>query len=845
MAQFCYLLLYALGVLAALVQRGHPMLVLGILAALLPLALLARLPRRWFPGWLRQVLQILIAGCGVAWWRLRTGGAPVDTTVVESAALIGSALALGGVPREYGLLGVISLILLGYGGLTPGRALYLPVLCLYLAVGIVLMYETRTANLAQAPGAGEEGDLSPRYRANWGYRLAHLAAVCALTLLLVAMFPMPQGRSVGLIPVGFPTTQDLAFPMLWRQWLQPATGLFGRGETSSRAKATDRGEGDLELSRDPTGARTVPAETPGPSLDGRNGSGTSAGVGTDLVMRVRSAAKLYWLVQAYDLYDGDSWQVSAMLREGRNALDRGVTNGPRRLEQEFSIVKPASHRLPGAFRLVQCVWDAEAPTAAALADRRPPIRVDGAGAWIVGERPALPWQYRAVSQVPTLDAKPLPAAAVPSGREGATYRRLPEGRIPERVRRLATGLTEDCETPLAKAMALQEHLRRHYTYSLTPPPIPSSAEPVDFFLFESREGYCQHFAQALTVLARCVGLPARLATGYSPGNHNLLSNCFEVYEYHAHAWTQIDIEPYGWLTFDGVAPANLRIEAGPSLLRPLMDPFPESWSAHPPELSVPTAAGGRAELHTSPRNPVRGPIARALEDIYGRAMHDDRTKQPSGPALVRAAGAMLWEWLAAQRQRLSAALAEWASHAASVAWAAARAGGHLLRGLSVATYLGVGAAIVLLGVLWGRRRLVLAMGVTACQRWLCRRRWRQLDRARHEGEPVVLVRAGCELLRQAMALGRFARPTNLDAEEYAGWLQTSEPRIGADYRQVAQVMQRMVFRDIPPTRTDANTVLDAVGRIRQEIADRLTLAGTRRRAAAAQPEDSQAAASSP
>jgi hypothetical protein len=74
--QFCYLLLYGLGVAAALVQRGHPTLVFGVLGALLPLALLARVPRRWFPGWVRQVLQVLIAGAGVAWWPCNPAARP-------------------------------------------------------------------------------------------------------------------------------------------------------------------------------------------------------------------------------------------------------------------------------------------------------------------------------------------------------------------------------------------------------------------------------------------------------------------------------------------------------------------------------------------------------------------------------------------------------------------------------------------------------------------------------------------------------------------------------------------------------------------------------------------------
>jgi hypothetical protein len=751
----------------------------------------------------------------------------VDVTVVESATVVGAALALGGMAREYGLLGVISLVLLGYGGLVPGRALYLPVLGLYLGVGIILMYETRTPNLARAGSPGDQVP-SPWHRPNWGYRLAHLAACCVVMLLLVASFPMPQGRSVGLVPVSFRTSQELAFPLLWRQWLQPTAGWFSRGEAAARVPGQTPDGEEVELSRDPGASRTVPAETHAASVDAREGGG-GAGVGTDLVMRVQSAAKVYWLVQLYDLYDGHSWQVSSMLREGRSVLDQSLPGGARRVDQHISLVKPPGKRLPGAYRTRHCLWETAGLPGNAEVARRPVPRTDGSGSWLTGDAPEPPWEYRVFSQVPTLDAKALPQTAHGLAPHGWSYRQLPDRLISDRVRRLAAAVTEDGETPLAKAMALQEHLRQHYTYSLTPPPVPETAEPVDFFLFESRTGYSQHFAQALTVLARAAGLPARLATGYSPGNYSLLNDCFEVYEYHAHAWTQIHIEPYGWLTFDGVAPANLRIEARPAFLRQLMDPFPESWSAHPPELSVRLPSTARPTSSDLSRGSRSGPVTRALHEIYARAVRETGIRQPSFAALARAAGLLLADLSAAQWERLKAALADWVAHAAGRARAAARQAWHSLRSLSAAAYAAIGVGLCIAAGLWSHRRLALAVVATAAQRWVCRRRWCRLERLRH-GEPVPLVRAGCDLLRQVMALGRFARPANLDAEEYADWLALTESRIGADYRTIAGVVHRMVYRDIPPTRADAEAVLDAVGRIRQEIIGRLSLAGTRRRA---------------
>jgi hypothetical protein len=828
--QFCYLVLYALGVAAALVQRGHPTLVFGVLGALLPLALLARLPRRWFPGWSRQLLQVLIAGGGVAWWRLQPGGQALDVVLVESAAVLGVALAAGGVVREYGLMGFISLVLLGYGGVMPGRSVYLPALGAYLIVGILLMYETRTMNLAVAPEPSAGAVLPPRYTANWAYRMAHFGLACGFMVLLVSSFPLPQGRSVGLIPVGFETTQDLVFPRLWRQWIQPAAELFARGDESTQQTAESKGSVGPDPVHDPTAAKAVATAKPEPTMDAREGLG-GAGVGTDLVMRVQSPVKLYWLAQLYDVYDGATWRVSPALRDGQSGLDKHPGVGSRMVEQHISIEKANSMRLPAAYRANRCLWDLPANAAAGPA-AGPLVRLDAAGAALRGTPPALPWQYRCTSSVPTLDSRVSLAAGDTLAHQGWQYRQLPERLISARLRRLAASVTQSGATPMEKALALQEHLRHHYTYTLTPPAIPEAAEPVDYFLFESRQGYCQHFAQAFTVLARLAGLPSRLATGYSPGTQNLLSRSFDVYEYHAHAWTQIFIEPYGWLTFDGVAPGNLRLEAGPSFLRRLMDPFGEDWNARPPELTLraqPPAPAGATEPASEAAN---NPASKLLDRVYTRAVLDSKSLRPATAALAQAAAATVQEWLAGQWARYKARLVQWGSHAWAQLRAALQQAQEALRGLTAAAYTVVGVVLVALYALWRRRRLLLAVLATASARWYCRRRWLRVQRLR-DRDPETVVEACHGVLALVLALGRFKRPANLDALEYAGWLERAEPRLGRDYRTVAAIRCRMLYRDLRPERAEADQVLAAVGRIRTDILERLTLSGMRRRVAAA------------
>ena len=695
------------------------------------------------------------------------------------------------------------------------------------------MYETRTLNLAAAQDSPRGALAAPRYTANWAYRLAHLALACGFMVVLVVCFPLPQGRSVGLIPVGFATTQELRFPSLWRQWVQPAAELFATGDAATRQTAEATTPPGSDPLRDPSASQGVAASNPEPTMDAREGLG-GAGVGTDLVMRVQSPVKLYWLAQLYDVYDGSSWRASTALREGQGGLDKRAGAGSRSIEQHISIEKAGSLRLPGAYRVDRCLWDGgvQASVEGGVVVG-PLVRLDPAGASLRGPPPALPWQYRCSSSVPTLDAHVRLPVGETLAHQGWRYRQLPERLISDRLRRLALSVTQGCETPLAMAMALQEHLRRHYTYTLTPPLIPGAAEPVDFFLFESRQGYCQHFAQAFTVLARLAGLPARLASGYSPGTQNLLSNSFDVYEYHAHAWTQIFIEPYGWLTFDGVAPGNLRLEAGPSFLRRLMDPFGEDWNARPPELSLraPAVPPAGAEKPAPPA--ASSPAAKVLEKVYARARQGSASLHPESGALVQAAGAVARDWLAEQWQQTKARLLQWGGHA----WAQVRAALHQdmasLRRLTAAVYMVAGAALLAQYVVWRRRRWLVAVAATAQARWRCRRRWRRLQQHLRDRDPVAVIEACQEVLAQVLALGRFKRPANLDALEYAGWLERAEPSLGADYRTVATVRCRMIYRDVRPERAEADQVLAAVGRMRAQVLERLTLSGVRRRGASA------------
>ncbi len=116
----------------------------------------------------------------------------------------------------------------------------------------------------------------------------------------------------------------------------------------------------------------------------------------------------------------------------------------------------------------------------------------------------------------------------------------------------AEEVTRGAETPYEKARALVRYLRgADFTYSVKGLEVPAGADLVDTFLFaeNGRVGYCQHFASAMALMARSVGLPARIASGWAPGEA-AGDNLWLVREAQAHAWVEIYFPEYGWQIFE-------------------------------------------------------------------------------------------------------------------------------------------------------------------------------------------------------------------------------------------------------------------------------------------------------
>jgi transglutaminase-like putative cysteine protease len=277
-----------------------------------------------------------------------------------------------------------------------------------------------------------------------------------------------------------------------------------------------------------------------------------------VVMTVDSPVASFWRSEVFDLWDGVSWSRSAG-RGGSLLTDGTVTPPPEDLsgnngesfETEVRIEAGFATALPVAPSAVEVTADGHQ-----LAQR-----TDGTVV-AVGEPLGRGASYSVTSRRLPLDPDRLTELGrmhVPTG-VSAQYAQQPVAtqRTVDLAREIAGDLGSNYEVVLALDAWMGENTR----YDINAPLSPPGVDVVDHFLFESQLGWCEQIASSLVVMARSVGIPARLATGYVPGEWDALSGRFIVRELHAHSWAEVWFPEVGWVPFDPTADVPLSGSAG-------------------------------------------------------------------------------------------------------------------------------------------------------------------------------------------------------------------------------------------------------------------------------------------
>lgn len=266
------------------------------------------------------------------------------------------------------------------------------------------------------------------------------------------------------------------------------------------------------------------------------------------VMKVRSDEPAYWRATAFDRFLGNGWEntdVKTDLEETASdslPLNMRYPGEPGRYAtREITSTFFVERKLPNIIFAAYVPRDVYFPARLLKADSMmtvlTPLQLDDG------------LIYTVVSEASSATPEMLRQArgVYPQGLE-ERFLQLPE--MSPRVEELARLVTAGCANDYDRAGAIASYLRLNYPYDLDVGKQPDGQNSVEFFLFDAGRGFCEHFASAMAVMCRSVGVPARVAVGYDTGEYNPLTGYYEVSARDAHAWVEVCFPVFGWVQFD-------------------------------------------------------------------------------------------------------------------------------------------------------------------------------------------------------------------------------------------------------------------------------------------------------
>ncbi len=541
----------------------RPMALLGLIVGVI----FARLP--WLPAWLAHLLSAALA----LTWAVQLLGGQMDPALLswrdQATDLVIRVIIWGRV--------------LGSGGRGEDILLFVLVLCL-----LVWALAYSTAWMVLRRGWTWRPILLNALVAlvNYTYvlpkpTLAFFIFLCAALLLLVYQHVLERQAQWDAQQVEYPDMLPLRF--IWSAAL--VCGLLialtavlpGQVSVDRATRTWALLSGPFKAAREgwedmfstisaPPGAGSGAFTSRGATLGG------ARQLTAEVVMEVRSTEYDYWRAVAFDKYSGQGWQ-NTVGEQARSALGVGAPeqartplapNEPipladvrarREIAQRFTL---ADDRLDDLVMVGGAVRSVTVPT---LVEHnyqegdgglRP--NFDETALLVTRERLRAGQTYTVTALMSFADVASLRAAGdeyPPWVRE--RYLQLPPT-VSARTREQAAQVlaAAGARNPYDAAIAIQEYLRS-FPYNESIPAPPAGADPVDWFLFEQREGYCDYFASAMVVMLRSQGVPARWVRGYAGGEFDAERGVYVVRENVAHSWPEVYFPGFGWERFEPTA----------------------------------------------------------------------------------------------------------------------------------------------------------------------------------------------------------------------------------------------------------------------------------------------------
>ena len=320
-------------------------------------------------------------------------------------------------------------------------------------------------------------------------------------------------------------------------------------------------------------------------------------LGDDVVFTVDAPAsthRYYWRSRVYERYTDGQWSPSADLRiTDRSApievaMNSEVIGGGRQsVRQRFTVgaastriyyAAPQPQRIEGHGRIDLIYTDKPANTSMNVSVIRP-LKLLRRGE-----------SYTVSSLLSTASAKELrrTSADYPEWVSGPN---LYVGVRNPRLLNLALQIVNEAGAshPYDRAKAIEGWLRENIAYNESISAPPPGVDSVEWLLFDVREGYCTYYATSMIVMLRHLGIPARLAAGFSQGTYDSDLQQYVVREREAHTWVEVYFPGYGWIEFEPTSAQAPIQREGDDLAEEAENPLQLDPTASPSPSPTPTA----------------------------------------------------------------------------------------------------------------------------------------------------------------------------------------------------------------------------------------------------------------
>lgn len=259
--------------------------------------------------------------------------------------------------------------------------------------------------------------------------------------------------------------------------------------------------------------------------------------------------QLYWRGLTLWKYDGTTWgQLDAYRVDSniqRPTKRQALNNASNPIKYTVTL-EPHNNR---------SLFTLDMPTAYEHSDNKYKLRLDDLYQLSTDKDIIQIFQYAATSQLTYTQGLNLPR-----------FHAIEARYIPKQLNPKAQALSQQWRAQIQDDTAIVQKAlayfrEENFSYSLTPPLLTNESN-VDQFLFETREGFCEHFSSAFVVLMRGAGIPSRIVVGYQGGEKNPITGDVTIRQSDAHAWAEVWLKDQGWVRVDptsAVAPERIQL----------------------------------------------------------------------------------------------------------------------------------------------------------------------------------------------------------------------------------------------------------------------------------------------